>query len=112
MAAFLEELGTPARWVEDRSLDTDDNARLSRAILEPLGFGDILLVTSDFHMRRSLLAFEQAGFTVTPAPVGGGSGGRGWRALIPSSGAMHVFNRALNELLGRIVYRITASRGP
>lgn len=112
MEAFLEELGTPARWVEDRSFDADDNARLSRTILEPLGVEEILLVTSDFHMRRSVLAFEQAGFTVTPAPVGGGAGGRSWRALIPSTSAMHGFNRALNELLGRIVYRVTASRGP
>ena len=109
MAAFLAELGARARWVEDRSRDTADNARLSRAILKPLGIDRILLVTSAFHMRRAALAFEQVGFTVTPAPVGGGEGGRAWRRLVPSADAMSDFNTMLNELLGRLVYQAAAA---
>jgi uncharacterized SAM-binding protein YcdF (DUF218 family) len=40
------------------------------AVLSPLDKKRILLVTHDWHMQRSLRNFQQAGFEVTPAPMG------------------------------------------
>ena len=39
-------------------------------VLSPQGIQRIALVTNDWHMQRSVRNFEQAGFEVTPAPMG------------------------------------------
>lgn len=57
------------RWQEGGSRTTWENARLTAALLKPLGIDHIVLVTSAFHMRRSQAVFEHAGFTVLPAPT-------------------------------------------
>ena len=57
------------KWVESRSLDTRENAARSAEILLPAGARRIVLVTHAAHMRRSVEAFERAGFTVIPAPT-------------------------------------------
>jgi uncharacterized SAM-binding protein YcdF (DUF218 family) len=57
-------------WVEDRSRTTLESARLSHEILGAAGIRTIYLVTQAWHMPRSRLAFEHAGFTVIPAPTG------------------------------------------
>jgi uncharacterized SAM-binding protein YcdF (DUF218 family) len=70
MATSLrDDFGTPARWVEDASFDTWENARFSADILRRDGITSIYLVTSAWHMRRALLAFHGTGLTVTAAPA-------------------------------------------
>lgn len=70
MAASLkDDFGIPARWVEDKSADTWENARLSAAILRGAGIQSVYVVTSAWHMRRALLAFADTGLTVTAAPT-------------------------------------------
>lgn len=64
-----EDFRQPVQWVESRSLDTRDNAARSAEILLPAGARRIVLVTHAAHMRRSVAAFEHAGFTVIPAPT-------------------------------------------
>lgn len=59
----------PARWVEDRSEDTWENARLSASILRKAGIDSVYVVTSAWHMRRAMLAFQGTGLFVTAAPV-------------------------------------------
>jgi uncharacterized SAM-binding protein YcdF (DUF218 family) len=63
------DFATPARWVEDRSADTFDNARDSAAMLAPAGVTTVLVVTQQWHMRRALLAFRAAGLRAIAAPV-------------------------------------------
>lgn len=60
----------PVQWVEGRSANTLENARLSRPVLKAAGIERIYLVTHAWHMRRARLAFEGAGFKVIPAPTG------------------------------------------
>ena len=60
----------PFRWLEEQSRDTAQNARLTYALLQKNGIQRIALVTQSWHMPRSVLAFEKAGFTVVPAPMG------------------------------------------
>lgn len=64
------DYGLKLRWIDDRSRDTAENASLLRPLLQKDGVQRIALVTHAWHMPRSVLAFERAGFTVTAAPMG------------------------------------------
>jgi len=57
-----------ARWIEAASNDTWENAHLSAAILRGEGITSVYVVTQAWHMRRAILAFTDAGITVTAAP--------------------------------------------
>jgi uncharacterized SAM-binding protein YcdF (DUF218 family) len=55
--------------LDDRSRDTLENAEFSKAVAAP-GPGELwLLVTSAYHMPRSIGAFRRAGFPVQPYPA-------------------------------------------
>jgi uncharacterized SAM-binding protein YcdF (DUF218 family) len=58
------------RWLDSTSRDTRENALHAFEVLSPQGIQRIALVTNDWHMQRSVRNFEQAGFEVTPAPMG------------------------------------------
>lgn len=68
-ALLADEFRVPVRWIEDRSRNTLANALESRQVLAPLAITRIYLVTHAWHMPRSRLAFEHAGFDVVPAPT-------------------------------------------
>jgi uncharacterized SAM-binding protein YcdF (DUF218 family) len=65
-----DAFGVGLKWHESNSRDTRENAVKSYGLLAPLGVTQIALVTHSWHMPRSLIAFQQAGFTVVPAPMG------------------------------------------
>jgi len=68
MAGLARQLGVPDTVVslEDRSLDTDDQARLIKAMVK----GDtVVLVTSAAHMHRSVSLFQKQGVALIPAPT-------------------------------------------
>ena len=70
MKRVLEtEFTVPVRWVEDRSVDTLENARMSGAILRQAGIRSVALVTHAWHMRRAARAFVTAGFDVVAVPT-------------------------------------------
>nr|WP_315242376.1 YdcF family protein [uncultured Albidiferax sp.] len=69
-AAALQDYGFALRWVDDQSRDTIENATQLHTLLAADGVQRIALVTHAWHMPRAQLAFERAGFTVTPAPTG------------------------------------------
>lgn len=52
--------------VEESSKDTEDEARLTKEII---GTARFILVTSAYHMRRSLEVFRNAGMNPVPAPT-------------------------------------------
>ena len=68
---FLLDLGVADRDIllEDKSRDTTQNARFSKEILKRHNFRHPLLVTSAFHMRRSVEAFKRFDVAVTPVPA-------------------------------------------
>lgn len=68
-ASLVEDFKTSVRWIENRSLDTEDNARLSVPMLEAGGIRTAILVTDVAHMARSRRYFERAGMPVIPAPT-------------------------------------------
>lgn len=67
--ALRNEFRVPVRWIEAQSFNTAENAAFSARILEKSGLRQILLVTDAMHMRRSVMAFTQAGMTVVAAPT-------------------------------------------
>lgn len=76
MAAFLQvhEVPSEVLAVEKRARSTEENAAFVKEMLPPGTTGRIALMTSDFHMRRSLALFERAGFRnliVIPVPDAG-----------------------------------------
>lgn len=69
---YLLGLDVPDRAIllETKSRTTGENAKFTAEMLRARGFSSPLLVTSAFHMKRSVLNFENNGVSVTPFPVG------------------------------------------
>jgi uncharacterized SAM-binding protein YcdF (DUF218 family) len=67
---FWESLGVERQrvMVEDKSRNTVENARFSMDLAKPAG-ERWLLVTSAYHMPRSIGVFRKIGFAVEPYPV-------------------------------------------
>ena len=74
----FESLGVPKDRLimERRSRNTYENAEFSKALVSPKRGERWLLVTSAFHMPRSVGIFRKAGFEVEPYPVDWRMGGR------------------------------------
>ena len=66
--SLVHDFGVPVRWTEVASQDTWENAHMSAAILRGQGIRSVYVVTQAWHMRRAILAFADAGITVTAAP--------------------------------------------
>jgi uncharacterized SAM-binding protein YcdF (DUF218 family) len=106
MARTLEQsFGVPARWVESQSRDTKENARFAAQLLRIEDIRKIVLVTHDYHQRRSLAEFRAAGFIALPAPVTFAPPlhGRTFLEHLPSANALRISAAALHELLGYLV---------
>jgi uncharacterized SAM-binding protein YcdF (DUF218 family) len=69
LAQLLRTKGIPPESIsgEGCSKTTWENAVFTKAVLQPRGIKQILLVTDAPHLWRSLLIFEQVGFQVIPA---------------------------------------------
>jgi uncharacterized SAM-binding protein YcdF (DUF218 family) len=71
-----EEFKHPLRWAEGGSSDTSQSAALTAPLLRDAGVRRVVLVTHDYHQRRSLRAFRSAAARIgwpvefVPAPVG------------------------------------------
>jgi uncharacterized SAM-binding protein YcdF (DUF218 family) len=108
---LLDRFGiAPARVVlEDQSRTTYENAALVRRLVEPKPGERWLLVTSAFHMPRSIGTFRAAGFEVEAYPVDWRT--RGWvEAAIPFdrlSAGLDRTDVAIHEWIGLIAYRLT-----
>ena len=107
-AALLETFGVPkARLiVEDRSRNTFENAVYSKALVVPKPGERWLLVTSGYHMPRSIGAFRKAGFDVEAYPVDYRTGGPR-DLLVPFddvSGGLRRTDTAAREWIGLVAY--------
>lgn len=101
-----DAFGIQVRWQESASRDTHENARNAHQILAAQGIRRIALVTHSWHMPRSVKVFEQAGFLVTPAPMGHPV--RNHTNLLewlPSSGGLETSHAVLRERLAWLVQR-------
>lgn len=108
MRDSLLALGITTQFTEDKSLDTHQNAQFSAQLLHAQGIKKIVLVTDAWHMSRSVLAFEQFGFTVLAAPTEFPEGAfLKPQAMLQPSVMMFTANlRGLAEVLGHVKYRV------
>jgi len=109
--AIFESLGVAkTRLIIDRrSRNTFENAEFSKALAAPKPGERWLLVTSAFHMPRSVGLFRKAGFAVEPCPVDWRVGGRD-DLLTFSNLAVDGLGRtdlAVREWIGLVAYRAT-----
>jgi uncharacterized SAM-binding protein YcdF (DUF218 family) len=99
-----------ARWVDDQSYDTYENALNSAHILRADGIRRIVLVTRATHMWRSVHEVSATGLEVVPAPVGIlAQRELGIRAYLPSIDALLRSHAAVYELLGEPVRAFLAA---
>ena len=109
---MLELMGIPLEAIilEEKALDTRQNAELTSKILHDQQVSKILLVTSAYHMRRAKWIFNQTlGLEVEVIPVASDH----QRAIaapmlsrwIPSVGDLYRTSFAIKEIVGYWVYR-------
>ncbi|MGV8831168.1 MAG: YdcF family protein [Devosia sp.] len=110
VARLLEAMGVaPGRLVlEQASRNTAENAELTSAMLGAVN-GQVILVTSAFHMPRSVGLFEQAGLTVVPWPVDYRSAGDEGLAIDLVNPVLNLTTTgvAMREWIGLVVYAAT-----
>lgn len=102
-----QDFQVPVQWVEQRSNNTLENARLSYRLLKPAGIERVYVVTHAWHMPRARLAFERAGFAVIPAPTGFAT--RFELTVVdflPRVEALHDSSRFFHEIAGIVWYYV------
>lgn len=108
---LLTALGVaPERLImENRSRNTYENALFTREMVEPVPGETWLLVTSAFHMPRSVGLFRKAGFDVTPWPVDYRTAGNEPLGPARDNGidSLRNLNAAVREWAGLAAYRLT-----
>jgi uncharacterized SAM-binding protein YcdF (DUF218 family) len=107
---LLESLGVAGSRIEieDKSLDTHQNAAFVQAMVQPKPGERWLLVTSAHHMPRAIGCFRRVGFKVEPYPVDWrtvGSLGQPFAFSAVSAGLART-DVAVREWIGLAVYRL------
>jgi uncharacterized SAM-binding protein YcdF (DUF218 family) len=99
--------GKRTPWLIQRSgSDTRENAE---AVQKLLPGKTVILVTSSFHMWRSVGMFKKQGFSVLPAPAGYRSQTRhgSYTDYLPQADALATSSTAIAEYLSLSWYWIT-----
>jgi len=108
MAATAVGLGFPAQdiVIENKSRNTWENAE---AVQKLLPGKTVILVTSAFHMRRSVGMFKKQGFSVLPAPAGYNAQTRHRQHTdyLPQASALAISSTAISEYLSLSWYWMT-----
>jgi uncharacterized SAM-binding protein YcdF (DUF218 family) len=96
--------GLETKWIDDNAYDTFQNAQNSARMLKADGVTQIILVTRDTHMARSVKEFAATGLKVIPAPAGmladRDSALFRW---LPDTDALSRSHMAIYEMLGEAV---------
>lgn len=109
-APLLETLGIPKQRLvlERNSRNTYENAIFTKQLVTPKPGERWLLVTSAYHMPRSIGIFRKAGFDVEPYPVDWRMGGRedlfSFTNIAPDGLART--DVAIREWIGLLAYRL------
>jgi len=95
--------------IERRARNTQENAEFSLALAAPKSGERWLLLTSAYHMPRSVGVFRKAGFAVEPCPVDWRVGGKSdlaafWIFALEGLGSVDV---GVREWIGLAAYRIS-----
>jgi uncharacterized SAM-binding protein YcdF (DUF218 family) len=109
--ALFESLGVSRErlTIERRSRNTHENAEFSKALAAPKSGERWLLVTSAFHMPRSVGLFRNVGFAVEPYPVDWRVAGRADLLVFRnfSIDGLASVDIGVREWMGLVAYRVT-----
>jgi uncharacterized SAM-binding protein YcdF (DUF218 family) len=109
--ALQEDFGLAARWQEDKSQNTFENASFSAAILRRAGVNAALVVAHSWDMARVLWSFRAVGYPVAPLAVSGtGPVPVSPPAFLPQVPALQQSYYALHEMIGLAWYRLRHSQ--
>lgn len=109
---YLLTLGIPKKdfFIEGESKNTRENATLTKELIEKKKLqGDFLLITSAFHMRRSLACFKKVGIEASPYCTDRYGGPRKFELehlFLPESAVLDSFRNFIHEVVGFIIYKI------
>lgn len=96
--------------IENESNNTRENALFTKAIIDEKKLsGTYLLITSAFHMRRSLACFKKVGIEADSYSTDRYAGPRKFAfdfLFIPNVSTMNDWNNLLKEFVGFITYKI------
>ena len=114
-APILENLGIPKERIilERDSRNTWENAIFTKQMVAPKPGERWLLVTSAFHMPRSMGIFRKAGFDVEAYPVDWRMGGRDELFAFTRNGreGLEKTEVAMREWIGLVAYRVMGRTG-
>ena len=104
---FLQDMGMNVDWIEfeETSKNTYENAVFSKAQILPNHGERWILITSAFHMPRSVSIFKHIGWDVIPYPTDHKT--KGEYSLMPRFDVLKNFRElelALKEYIGSFVY--------
>lgn len=94
--------------VENQSINTTENAKYTKKILDKYNFKNPILVTSAFHMPRAVIQFKKFNINVLPFPTDYQTNLRGSFELndfIPSSDALVKLSLSVKEFIGILASR-------
>ena len=92
---------------ENRSRNTYENATLTKTLINPGHGENWILITSAFHMPRSIGVFRKAGWNVIPYPVDYSYAID--EPITPNfslQGGLNTLSSSLHEWLGLVFYRL------
>ncbi|MGB6128277.1 MAG: YdcF family protein, partial [Psychrilyobacter sp.] len=108
---LMIDLGVPSSdiIIEGKSRTTEENAELTKVIMDKNEYKKAALITSATHMKRSKYIFEKCGAEVIPAPTGYVSRYKksyGMESYFPNAGNFVDIRSAIWEYIGLIFYKI------
>ncbi len=110
MARFLKTIGIPDEKIteEKKSRNTLENGIFSYQILKKKRGKNICLITSAYHMPRSVMIFREVGFKVTPVPADYRiyRANYGWYSFLPMAGNLRDSIAGLREYIGILYFEI------
>lgn len=102
-----QEFSVPVQWIEEESDNTMASARNTYKILQAAGYRRIYLITHAWHMPRSRLAFQRAGFEVIAAPTAFTTNYQtDFLSFLPRASALLDSQIYMHEMIGILWYRL------
>jgi uncharacterized SAM-binding protein YcdF (DUF218 family) len=109
MSRLLHQLGVPLERIVTQTVsrNTHEESVAVASLLPKLEVDHLIVVTSDFHMRRTLGAFRAAGIHGIPAVVRDPFPPRSYRDwIVPSEAGLLSANLLMHEVLGVAYYAV------
>lgn len=98
--------------LEESSRNTHENAKFSSELISKMGIkDDFLLITSAFHMRRSMACFAKYDLKPQPFSVNAGSHPENpieiEKLLIPAAWSFIKWQMMIHEIIGYVSYKVS-----